>query len=233
MHRIIVTYDPAGESQDVEKFHAMYFFGTLVNLTASTCEKAAGHWRPKAWLHNEITSVLYDPFQDSNGCEDSFNNLSNGDSSFSSLITISPMQKSAKCKVPLSRTMTSSLAILRDVSKSLKEFSKNDSASQDGALDILVRSYSDLLNISSDNISQLNCAFEFLPRRERAIRHNLEAVAVTEHMRQQLFEASDFHREDDDDLTISTMEVGFATCFHPLPHLLFTPLTFSPLIQYS
>ena len=178
-------------------------------------------------------SGLYDPFRDSNDYHDRFKTHSCEDSTISTF-TSSPSQSSSrKDSCTLSRTITSITVILQDISTSLGEFASKQFASQD-TLNALVRSYMQLLNITTDGMRTLNSAFMYMPQRERAPsplqdlsaslakRENSISEMYPKHKEQiydlhddSPFQVDDYHREDDDDLTISTMEVGFATCFHP------------------
>ncbi len=176
LHRTLVTYDPgkSQEEQNLEQYHAMYFIGTLINLTAGKGSKSCeeGRWKPKRWVRDSILSDLVQPTNeemDVSTLSEGSNNYSLGASTISSKHS-SPRQQRKNAGSNLSQTISVLSSLLQNVSVLLDEYMTTQSPS---SLDRMVGTYVHLLGIPRENLSKVNEAFTFSARPSRNAQGNL------------------------------------------------------------
>lgn len=166
LHRTLVTYDPSKSQveQNLEQYHAMYFIGTLINLTAAKGFKSEeeGRWKQKVWVRDSILAELVHPTNEEmevSTISEGNNNYSLGASTISSKHSSS--NKIKKLGSKLSQTISALSSLLQNISVLLEEYMSSNSPN---ALDRLVETYVHLIGIPRENLLEVNNAFTFSVR---------------------------------------------------------------------
>jgi hypothetical protein len=168
LHRTLVTYDPSKspEEQNLEQYHAMYFIGTLINLTAKKGfnNNDEGRWKPKGWVRDAIVSELVQPTNeemDVSTLSESSNNYSLGASTISSKHSSPRQFHKKKAGTMLSQTISAVSALLQNISVLLDDYMTTSSPN---SLDRLVGTYVHLLGIPRENLTKVTNAFTYSSR---------------------------------------------------------------------